>query len=274
MKIKELILNGAKILNENEIEDSNIIANVLAQKMFKIDKIQIVINDKEIEESEIIEYNKNIEKIIEGTPLQYITNYQEFMGYEFYVDENVLIPQPDTEILVEEVIEISKKKESIKILDICTGSGCIGISLAKKIENAQVTLSDISIKALEVAKKNTNINNISNRINFIQSDMFENITEKYDIIVSNPPYIETGVIKTLDKTVQNEPHLALDGGEDGLKFYRILIQEGMKYLNDNGYLCLEIGYDQKEKVMELAKGKEVYCKKDLSGNDRVIIIKK
>lgn len=274
MKIKELILNGAKRLNENKIEDSNIIANVLAQKMFEIDKIQIVINDKEIEESKIIEYNKNIEKIIQGTPLQYITNYQEFMGYEFYVDENVLIPQPDTEILVEEVIEISKQKENIKILDICTGSGCIGISLIKKIKNAQVTLSDISIKALEVAEKNAKTNEVESVVKIIESNMFENITGKYDIIVSNPPYIETKVIETLDKAVRNEPYLALDGGEDGVKFYRILIQEGMKYLNDNGYLCLEIGYDQKEKVMELAKGKEVYCKKDLSGNDRVIIIKK
>lgn len=274
MKIKELILNGAKRLNENKIEDSNIIANVLAQKMFKIDKIQIVINDKEIEESEIIEYNKNIEKIIQGTPLQYITNYQEFMEYSFYVDENVLIPQPDTEILVEEVIKISKDKVNLEILDICTGSGCIGISLAKKIKNSKVTLSDISIKALEVARKNAKTNEVESLVKIIESNMFENITEKYDIIVSNPPYIETKVIETLDKTVQNEPHLALDGGQDGLKFYRILIQEGMKYLKDNGYLCLEIGYDQKEKVMELAKGKEVYCKKDLSGNDRVIIIKK
>lgn len=274
MKIKELIIIGAKRLKENKIEDGNIIANVLAQKVFNMDKIQIVISDKELEDVQIIEYNENIQKIINGTPLQYITNYQEFMGYQFYVDENVLIPQPDTETLVQEVVEISKNKENVKILDICTGSGCIGISLQKELKNAQITLSDISRQALEVAEKNAKINGVENNIKFIQSNMFENITEKYDIIVSNPPYIETNVIKTLDKAVQNEPHLALDGGKDGLKFYRILIEEGIKHLNENGYLCMEIGYDQKEKVMELIKEKEAYCKKDLSGNDRVIVIKK
>ena len=274
MKIKELIIEGKNKLKENKIEDSNIISNVLAQKVLGMDKIQIIINDKELEESQIVEYNKNIQKIIDGVPLQYITNYQEFMGYGFYVDENVLIPQPDTEILVQEVIEIVKNKENINILDICTGSGCIGISLKKELENAQVTLSDISLQALEIARKNAEINKVDDKIKIIQSDMFENIKEKYDIIVSNPPYIETSIIETLDKTVQNEPHIALDGGKDGLKFYKILIEQGMKYLKDNGYLCLEIGYDQKEKVMELVKGKEVYCKKDLSGNDRVIVIKK
>lgn len=274
MKIKELILNGTRKLKENKIEDSNIIANVLAQKILQIDKTQIIINDKVLEGTQIIEYNKSIEKIIDGTPLQYITNYQEFMGYEFYVDENVLIPQPDTEILVQEVIEIAKSKEDIKILDICTGSGCIGISLQKELNNVQVTLSDISLQALEIAKKNAKINGGENNIKFTQSNMFENITEKYDIIVSNPPYIETDVIKTLDKAVQNEPHIALDGGEDGLKFYRILIQEGMKYLNESGYLCMEIGYNQKEKIMALIKENEAYCKKDLSGNDRIIVIKK
>lgn len=274
MKVKELIINGAKKLKENKIEDSSIIANVLAQRIFNIDKIQIVINDKELEEAKIIEYNKSIEKIIKGVPLQYITNYQEFMGYKFYVDENVLIPQPDTETLVQEVIQIAQNKENVKILDMCTGSGCIGISLAKELKNAQITLSDVSKQALEVASKNAKINGVENNIKIIQSDMFTNINEKYDIIVSNPPYIETEVIKTLDKAVQNEPHLALDGGEDGLEFYRILMQEGMKNLNKNGYLCMEIGYDQKQKVMALIKENEAYCKKDLAGNDRIIVIKK
>ena len=189
---------------------------------------------------------------MQGTPLQYITNHQEFMGYDFFVDENVLIPQPDTEILVEEVLKLAQAKKNCTILDMCTGSGCIGISLAKRLQkDVQITLVDISNKALKVAEKNA----INNKVNvqLIQSDMFNNIdtSKKYDIIVSNPPYIETDEILNLNKQVQNEPHLALDGGKDGLDFYRIFANEAYKYLNKGGYLCLEIGYNQKEKVIQL-----------------------
>ena len=228
--------------------------------------------------------------------MQYVTNKQEFMGLEFYVDENVLIPQPDTEILVEEVIDICKNlnahnnsykdgnNECIKILDLCTGSGAIGISIAKNIENSKITLSDISKKALEVAKQNckniigyTNSEN-SNKIKIIQSDLFENINDKFDIIVSNPPYIKSEVIETLDKEVQNEPKIALDGGKDGLEIYRRIIDESYKYLKLNGYLALEIGYDQKEDVIDLIKNTKkythIYSKKDLAGKDRIVICKK
>ena len=279
MKIEELLKEGKRILIENNIEDANIIARILLEFVLKINRNEIFLKqEQEVKIESEEKYRLNIEKIVQGVPLQYITNSQEFMGLSFYVNENVLIPQPDTEILVEEVIKIVSKENKMNILDICTGSGCIGISLANAVPNAKITMSDISKNAIETAKKNAKENDVIERIEFIESDMFENIKGKFDIIVSNPPYIETDVINTLSKQVQNEPIIALDGGEDGLVFYKILINEAPNFLKDNGYLCMEIGYDQKEKVIELAKQKGVFSKieevKDLSGNDRVIICKK
>lgn len=279
MKIKELIEYGKKILNKNEVDDSSIISRKLAEYILQLNRQEIIINsEKEVKEEQKDIYYLALIEIIQGMPIQYITNSQEFMKLNFFVNENVLIPQPDTEILVEEVIKIAQAENKIKILDICTGSGCIGISLAYYLKNAKISMSDISKNAIEIAKKNAKDNKVLDKTKFIKSDLFENIEEKFDIIVSNPPYIETDVIKNLSKQVQNEPKIALDGGEDGLLFYRKLIKESPNFLNDNGYLCMEIGYDQKEKVIELAKQEESFSKieaiKDLSGNDRVIICKK
>lgn len=280
MQIKELINYGKKLLTKNEIQDSTIIAKTLAEYILQMDRMQIVINEeKEIEEDEKTRYYLALIEIIQGMPLQYITNKQEFMNLEFYVDENVLIPQPDTETLVEEVINIAKdNKGKLEILDMCTGSGCIGISLAKNITNSDITMTDISKNALNIAKINCEKNEIKNNVEFKESNMFKNISKKYDIIVSNPPYIQKNIIKTLPKNVQKEPLIALDGGEDGLDFYKILVDEAYKFLNDEGYLCLEIGYDQKEEVIKLLNDnenyKEICCKKDLSGNDRIIVAKK
>lgn len=278
MKIKELIIYGKNLLEKNDIEDSFIISKILAEFILEMDKTKIIINEeKEITEEQKTRYYLALIEIVQGMPVQYITNKQEFMKLKFYVDDNVLIPQPDTEILVEEVINIAKEsKECLNILDMCTGSGCIGVSIAKNLENANVVMSDISTKALEIAKKNY-AQNISNRkvAKFVESNMFEKIEGKFDIIVSNPPYIETKEIENLSEEVKKEPRIALDGGKDGLDFYRILISEAYKYLNDNGYLCMEIGYNQKEAVVRLieqsGKYKESYCKKDLAGNDRIII---
>ncbi len=279
MKIEELLKEGKQKLIQNHIEDANIIARVLLQFTLKLDRNKLILKqEQEVKELEKQEYEKAIEKIVEQMPLQYITNHQEFMKLHFYVDENVLIPQPDTEILVEEVLLIAKKEQKQKILDMCTGSGCIGISLAYYLENSKITMSDISKNAIEIAKKNAKENQVLDKVEFITSDLFEKIEGKFDIIVSNPPYIETKVILSLSKQVQNEPILALDGGEDGLVFYRKLINEAPNFLNDNGYLCMEIGYNQKEKVMKLAqqtgKFSKIEVKKDLEGNNRVIICKK
>ena len=279
MKIEELLKEGKRELIEDKVEDANIIARVLLEFILKIDRNEIIKEQgQEVKKEDEKEYRQAIEKIKKGMPLQYITNKQEFMKLEFYVDENVLIPQPDTEILVEEVIKIIKKENKEKILDMCTGSGCIGVSLAYYIKNTKITMGDISRNAIEIAKKNAVINNVIERTKFVETDLFKNVNEKFDIIVSNPPYIETRVIKTLSKQVKNEPIIALDGGEDGLVFYRKLIDESPQFLNDNGYLCMEIGYNQKEKVIELVKKVGVFSKiesiKDLLGNDRVIICKK
>lgn len=278
MKIEELIEYGKKILNKNEVDDSSIISRELAEYILQLNRQEIVTNlEKEVKEEQKDRYYLALIEIIQGMPIQYITNTQEFMKLNFFVNENVLIPQPDTEILVEEVIKIAELESKTKILDMCTGSGCIGVSLAYYLKNAKITMSDISKNAIEIAKKNAKENKVLEKTEFIKSDLFENIEEKFDIIVSNPPYIETDVIKSLSKQVQNEPKIALDGGKDGLLFYRKLIKEAPNFLNDNGYLCMEIGYNQKEEVMKLAKQEETFSKieaiKDLSANDRVIICK-
>lgn len=276
MRLQELIKYGKDQLKNNKIDDETIKAKALLKYILNVDDAYLIIHNNEIQSTEIEKKYKDLmEELIEGKPLQYITHHQEFMNLDFYVDENVLIPQPDTEVLVLQTINIIKQYESgnIKVLDLCTGSGAIAISTAKAFENqaVQVYASDISDKALEVAKKNSKKNDV--HINFINSNMFENIDEKFDIIVSNPPYIETETIKNLSKDVQQEPHIALDGGFDGLEFYKIIASEYEKYLNDNGTLLLEIGYNQKQSVIELFINRNVECIKDLAQNDRVIIVK-
>ena len=311
MKLQELIQNSKHELDSLNVEDADIKLKILIEYVFKISKEKLILKYKdEINDKKVEEFRKLLKKLENGIPIQYIINNQEFMGLNFYVDENVLIPQPDTEILVEEVIKycnelrnnesedketnkdykeniekepiINKEdkninKKTINILDLCTGSGIIGISIYKYLENVEIYASDISQKALNIAEKNTNLNNA--KINFINSDMFENIHIKdFDIIVSNPPYIESKVIESLSKEVQNEPKLALDGGEDGLKFYRCILENAKDYLRKNGAIFLEIGYDQKEKIEEILKSYKIYketkCIKDFGGNNRVIIIKR
>lgn len=289
MNIREALEYGINLLKENNINEPIIKTRIILANILNKNKEYILIHeDEKLNGSLLNAFENNIKKICNGMPVQYVTNKQEFMGLEFYVDENVLIPQPDTEILVEEVISICRsfdihaiKNKDIKILDLCTGSGAIGISIAKILENSKITLSDISIEALKVAEKNyKNIvgTSANNKIQIVQSDLFESINDKFDIIVSNPPYIKSDVIKTLDKEVQNEPKIALDGGKDGLEIYRRIIDEAYKYLRPNGYLALEIGYDQKEEVIELIKSTkrytDIYSRKDLAGNDRIIICKK
>lgn len=282
MKIFELNNIGIKLLEENNIEDSRIKSKLLLEYLLNMSKIDLIVNnDKEVDDLIKEKYMKYINEIINGRPIQYIINNQEFMKLNFYVDENVLIPQPDTEILVQKAIEIIKNKKDNKldILDLCTGSGAIGISLKKYIDDITVYVSDISEKALEIAKKNAIKNEVE--VQYILSDMFSKMDNlKFDLIVSNPPYIKTDVIKLLSKEVQNEPIIALDGGNDGLDYYRIIRNEAYKYLKTNGVILLEIGFDQKNTVSELFKNNDQYnyknieLFKDLSNIDRVIKIEK
>lgn len=250
MKLSELLKDGIYVLKESNIEDCNLKARLLLAHLLGKSKEYLMINDaEEIETEKQIEYYSLLDRLTQGEPLQYITGHQEFMGLDFYVNSNVLIPQPDTEILVQAVMKYLDHncgKENVKlfenlektriikpkILDLCTGSGAIAISLAKNCQNDSVEIcaSDISKFALEVAMKNCQKNRA--RVKLIESDLFENIDEKFDIIVSNPPYIETEVIEELSLEVQNEPHLALDGGTDGLNFYRKIGNTVKKYLTD------------------------------------------
>ena len=279
MTIRETIRKGMIILKNNNVTEPNIKARMIMQYVLNKPREYLMIYDDEILKlRQEVNYFKAIKKLCQGIPLQHITNMQEFMKMRFYVDENVLIPRQDTEILVEEVIKIAKKINAKKILDLCTGSGAIAVALAKYIKNSEITAVDISKNALNIAKLNAKNNEVEEKITFIQSDLFKNVKkEKYDIIVSNPPYIKKDILKKLDREVQKEPEIALDGGYDGLDFYRKIINMVDEYLKFHGYLCFEIGYDQKEEVEELIKeqGKyiETYCKKDLCDNDRIVVTK-
>lgn len=226
------------------------------------------------------QYNKFLEVIdrrIAGEPYAYIVGYKEFMKLQFKVNSDVLIPREDTEILVQEIIaripELLKNKEKIKILDMCTGSGCIAISLAKYIKDSTVMAVDISEKALKIAEGNAIINNVE--IEFIESNLFERIEDrKFDVIVSNPPYIRKDVIETLQKEVQKEPMLALDGGESGLDFYKKITFRARNFLNKGGLLAFEIGFDQGKavyEIMEENKFKDITVKKDINENDRIVL---
>jgi len=277
MTISELIKKGMIELKNGNIEEPKLKARLLMQYVLNKSRQYVIVNDKEeldnIKEKQYLEEIKILKK---GVPIEHITHQKEFMKLSFFVDKNVLIPRQDTEILVEEVINIAKKNNAKKILDLCTGSGAIAVSLAKYLPQAEITAIDISNEALKIAKKNAISNNVENQITFISSDMFTNLNEeKFDIIVSNPPYIKTNVIKNLDIQVQNEPYIALDGGKDGLDFYKKIINESYQYLKYNGYLCLEIGFDQKIDVIELIENTEsftgTYSKKDLFDNDRIIV---
>ena len=279
MTIKETLRKGMIYLKNNGISEPKLKSRLVLQ--YVLDKPRqylLVYDDQILTLRQEVDYFKAIKKLSKGIPIQHITHRQEFMKMNFYVDSDVLIPRPDTEVLVEEVIHIAKKTNSKKILDLCTGSGAIAVSLAKYIGDSKITALDISHNALNIAKKNAVSNMVDEQITFVESNLFEMLSkEKYDIIVSNPPYIKRKEIKTLKEEVKKEPIIALDGGKDGLDFYRKIIKNWDEYLKFNGYLCLEIGYDQKEKVIKLiedeGKFTDIYSKKDLYGNDRIVVAK-
>ena len=277
MKIMEAIKRGMIELKNENIESPKMQSRLLMQFILNKPRQYIIVNDmEELNKADEEKYFNAIKKLRKGIPLEHITHQKEFMKLNFFINENVLIPRQDTEILVEEVIKIAKQTNAKKILDLCTGSGAIAVSVAKYLPNCEVTAVDISNDALKVAKRNAINNQVENQITFVSSDMFTNLNEeKFDIIVSNPPYIRTKVIETLETKVQNEPYIALDGGEDGLYFYREIVKNLYQYLKFKGYLCMEIGFDQKIDVIELIENEDkfenTYSKKDLYDNDRIIV---
>ena len=277
MKLKEILNRAVYKLKDAKIEQPILKARILMQYTLGVSRNELIIYDQKIlSKVQEKQYMQNVDKLINGIPLQHITHSQEFMKLSFFINEDVLIPRPDTEILVEEVLAITKRLTRPRILDLCTGSGAIAISIAKYAPNAYLYASDKSVKAIEVAKKNAKANKVEDRIEFVESNLFESIPKmKFDMIVSNPPYIKTDEIKTLDKEVQNEPKVALDGGVDGLDFYRKISNKAYDYLKYNGYLCLEIGYNQKNYVIDILEREnrysDTYSKKDLCDNDRIIV---
>lgn len=261
-------------LSSEGIEESNTDAWLLLSYVCNMDRTAYLMKSMDsISDEEYQRYMKCIDRRILREPLQYITGTQEFMGLTFNVNENVLIPRYDTEILVSEVIGLIGDKP-LRVLDMCTGSGCIGISIASECPNVSIDMADISDKAIEVAEENIQCNNIKNA-KCIQSDLFSNIDEKYSIIVSNPPYIETKVIETLMPEVKEyEPVLALDGEEDGLEFYRRITRESVKYIENGGYLAYEIGCEQADAVSRIMMEcgyTDIRVVRDLAGLDRVVI---
>ena len=275
MKYIEAFDKYVKLLEEKNFKDAKSDILLLIYEIFDFDFSKwTMYKYDEIEDiSKLDTLNEYVKKRLGHMPIQYILNKAYFCGLPLYVNENVLIPRFDTEVLVEEVLKISKKDKSKRILDICTGSGAIAIALKKLGGFERVDALDISDKALEVAKRNAKELNLD--INFLKSDMFSSLTceNKYYIIVSNPHYIQSDVVDTLESEVKDfEPRLALDGDVDGMKFYKIIAKNYENYLADNGVLALEIGYDEADDIRALFEGKNVVIKKDLANLDRVAII--
>ena len=275
MKYIEAFDKYVKLLEEKNFKDakSNILLLIYEIFDFDFSKWTMYKYDEIEDISKLDRLDEYVEKRLGHMPIQYILNKAYFCGLPLYVNENVLIPRFDTEVLVEEVLALSKKDKSKRILDMCTGSGAIAIALKKLGGFDRVDALDISDNALEVAKRNAKELDLD--INFLKSDMFSSLTSeiKYDIIVSNPPYIQSDVVDTLENEVKDfEPRLALDGDADGMKFYKIIAENYEDYLADNGVLALEIGYDEADDIRALFEGKNVVIKKDLANLDRVAII--
>ena len=278
MNIGEILLKSYEELKQVKIESYLLDSQLLLGKVLNRDKLFIMLNrDFNLNHKQETEFLKLIELRKSKMPIKYILGESEFMSMSFIVKPGVLIPRPDTEILVEEVIKYINEKKYTKVCDVCSGSGAIGISLAKFIKDAEVTMYDISEDALAVAKLNIQRFDLSKRVKAQFSDLLQVAiaeSKKFQVVVSNPPYIREDVIPTLMEDVRNyEPYIALSGGNDGLDFYRRITQESLLVLEKGGLLAFEIGYDQREQVKAILFGSgfgEIECIKDLSGKDRVI----
>ena len=277
--LETLLKEGTKVLEQHKIQEARLDAWLLLEYVTGMNRAFYFAHSADgMDEEKADRYRELIRKRAAHVPLQHITHQAYFMGFEFYVNQNVLVPRQDTEILVEEAIQVMRPK--MKVLDMCTGSGCIVLSILKMcrekyyMTDLQGIGADVSEEALKVARENGR--RLGVPVTWIQSDLFVKIPEeeKYDVIVSNPPYIETAVIDTLQEEVRlHDPYIALDGKEDGLYFYRRIISEAGKYLKTQGKLMFEIGCDQAEAVEELMKNagyEQITVKKDLAGLDRVV----
>ena len=276
MNIKQTLNKAINILYENNIQNPYLDSEILLSKAINKDRKYILLNSKENLKTVYLDrFNNFIKRRKKGEPIAYITNKKEFWKDTFYVNKNVLIPRPDTELIVEQALKYSPKDSQLQILDIGTGSGCILLSILNERPNFYGTGIDISKKTITICKYNAKLLNLTNRVKFYNSDVdnFEN--GKYDIIVSNPPYIEFNNLKYLEKDVVNfEPKLALSGGFDGFSEIRKVIKKASDLIKINGKLIIEIGFNQKSKALELLKKNGFYINKtlkDYGKNDRCII---
>lgn len=277
-KVGELLKKGYEILKSVGISSYQLDCELLLGKVIEKDRLFMLLNrEYEVSFEKVNEYFTLVEKRKDKMPIKYMLGECEFMGMPFYIKEGVLIPRPDTEVLVESAVEEIKKNSFKNICDVCCGSGVIGISIAKLVENIKVKSCDISNTAYEVTEENIKRLFVENRVEIFKSDLLECFVDKgqkFDMIVSNPPYIRPDVIETLMEDVRDyEPYEALYGGEDGLEFYRKITLQSVDLLNKDGMLIFEIGYDQKEPVSDILKQNgfcKIICIKDLAGKDRVV----
>lgn len=271
MNYTEAFLMGMQKLKEAEIGEAQLDARLLLEEVCGTDHNTLLCHgDREVSEAEEEQYRKALEQRAVHVPLQHLLGYQDFMGLRFQVNKHVLIPRQDTEILVEEAMRYLH--DGMRILDLCTGSGCILLSLLHYSNDCEGTGVDISKEALQVAALNAELLGI--KADFLKSDLYEKVTGKFDLLVSNPPYIERKVIPTLMEEVREyDPYIALDGGEDGLDFYRRIIGGAQDYLKRGGQILMEIGSGQAQAVSELLREagfKEIDVCRDFAGLDRVV----
>lgn len=277
MKVSHLLEDAFGHLKAVGKEDSLVDAEWLLCEVTGLTRTMLQIEgDRDLSASEVKTFNEMMTQRLKGRPLQYILGIQSFYGYEFHVSEDVLIPRFETEELVDRAISWARNNNASALIDMCTGSGCIGLTVLKECPNMSGVLVDYSEKALAVAKKNSQALLLKDQAQLIHSNLFEAVPMKpVDMILSNPPYIVSDVVDTLEEEVKgSEPHMALDGGADGLDFYRAIGAAAKAYLRKEGLLMFEIGYDQKEAVMEILH-REGYSNiegiKDLAGRDRIVL---
>ena len=276
MNIENILNKGINILQNSEISNPQLDCQILLSKSIKKDQKFIILNPKESLNLEQLNKFKNlIKRRKRGEPIAYLINKKEFWKDEFYVNKDVLIPRPDTEIIIEQVLKISSKKSQLQVLDIGTGSGCILLSILKERPNFYGTGIDISKKSINVSRFNANKLHLTNRTKFIHSSVDNFKIGKYDVVVSNPTYIELLNLKYLEKEVVNfEPKLALSGGLDGFSKIRNVINKARNLIKKNGKLVLEFGFNQKYRVKEILKEEGFYINKsikDYGNNDRCIV---
>ena len=276
MNIENTLSHAVKILNKFNIKNPTLDSEILLSKIISKDREYIILNSHEkINKKSLDDFNNLIERRKKGEPIAYITNNKEFWNDSFYVDKNVLIPRPDTELIIDQVLTLFQKNKQLQLLDIGVGSGCILLSLLKERPNFFGTGIDISKKSINISKYNAKILQLTNRVKFHNSDVDNFKIGKYDLIVSNPPYIESVNLKYLERDVINfEPKLALSGGFDGFSKIRKVINKAAYLIKRNGKLILEIGFSQTEKVRKILKENGFYTNKvlkDYEKKDRCVV---